>query len=181
MPTLHTNRLLLRKIESDDLHAVHELLSLQETDRFNAFGIPENLGITESIVSKWILDQNSEKIEAYTFAIESQSDGKFIGLISFRLGKPNYRNAEMWFKLHIDFWGLGYATEAVRAILKFGFNELKLHRIEAGCAVENLASFKVLEKTGMLLEGRKRQVLPLKTGWSDTFEFAILEKDKIFE
>jgi len=54
--------------------------------------------------------------------------------------------------------------------LDFGFNTLKLHRIEAGCAVNNLGSIKVLEKVGMLYEGRERKTLPLKSGWSDNFE-----------
>ena len=71
----------------------------------------------------------------------------------------------------------GYATEALKEILRFGFDQLNLHRIEAGCAVENVASIKVLEKAGMQREGRKRQVLPLKSGWSDNFEYAILAAD----
>lgn len=56
--------------------------------------------------------------------------------------------------------------------------KLKLHRIEAGCAVGNIASIKVLEKAGMIREGRLRQVLPLKSGWSDNFQYSILETDK---
>ena len=67
--------------------------------------------------------------------------------------------------------------ESLKAIISFGFETLKLHRIEAGCAVDNIGSFKVLEKAGMIREGRLRQVLPLKTGWSDNFEYSILETD----
>lgn len=59
-----------------------------------------------------------------------------------------------------------------------GLFGLKLHRIQAGCAVENTGSIKVLEKAGMIREGRRRQVLPLKSGWSDNFEYAILETDE---
>ena len=74
-------------------------------------------------------------------------------------------------------WGQGYATEAVKAVLRFGFETLKLHRIEAGCAIANVGSIKVLEKSGMALEGRRREILPLKSGWSDNFSYAILESD----
>jgi ribosomal-protein-alanine N-acetyltransferase len=49
--------------------------------------------------------------------------------------------------------------------------------MEAGCAVDNKGSFTVLEKAGMVREGRLRQVLPLKSGWSDNFEYSILESD----
>jgi RimJ/RimL family protein N-acetyltransferase len=49
--------------------------------------------------------------------------------------------------------------------------------MEAGCAADNIGSIRTLEKVGMVKEGRKRKVLPLKSGWSDTFEYAILESD----
>jgi RimJ/RimL family protein N-acetyltransferase len=61
--------------------------------------------------------------------------------------------------------------------MNFGFKTLKLHRIEAGCAVDNIGSIKVLEKAGMTKEGRRREILPLKSGWSDNFEYAIVETD----
>ena len=62
-------------------------------------------------------------------------------------------------------------------IIEFCFNELKLHRIQAGCAVDNISSIKVLEKSGMTKEGRGRQVLPLSNGWSDNYEYSILDTD----
>ena len=63
-------------------------------------------------------------------------------------------------------------------MIDYGFDKLNLHRIQAGCAVENTGSIKVLEKVGMKREGRGRQILPLKSGWSDNFEYSILETDK---
>ena len=63
-------------------------------------------------------------------------------------------------------------------MVDFGFGELKLHRIQAGCAVENLSSIKVLEKNGFRYEGRRRKILPLKSGWVDNYEYAILETDE---
>lgn len=93
------------------------------------------------------------------------------------LGKPKFRKGEVWYKFHSNFWNKGYATESLNRILTFGFEELKLHRIEAGCAVDNIGSIRTLERVGMLKEGRKRKVLPLKNGWSDTFEYAILDSD----
>ncbi len=71
---------------------------------------------------------------------------------------------------------MGYTTEALDRILKFAFEELNLHRIEAGCAIENLASARVLEKAGFKLEGTKRKNLPIRGEWKDSFSFAILEK-----
>lgn len=172
---LKSERLNLRLINLSDLEAIHELHGLAETDRFNALGIPENIENTKLIIEPWIAENQKTKPQIFTFAIESQN--QFIGLIALNLGKEKHKSAEVWYKLHTNFWNKGYATEALKAIINFGFNDLKLHRISAGCAVENIGSIRVLEKVGMTLEGRKRQNLPLKTGWSDNFEYAILETD----
>ena len=173
-----TDRIKLRLIELSDLESIHQLLSLPETDEYNVLGIPKDIKETESIIKPWIAENNLNEIRNYTFAIEDQLNKKFIGLFGLKLGTKKYKRGEVWYKIHVDFWNKGYATESLKAILSFGFETLKLHRMEAGCAVENIGSIKVLEKVGMVREGRKRQTLPLKTGWSDNFEYSILETDE---
>ncbi|WP_343485828.1 GNAT family N-acetyltransferase [Allomuricauda sp. d1] len=174
---LETTRLIISSISFDDLEKIHELHSLPETDEFNTLGIPKNIDETKSVIAEWI-EKSSEKNESFTLKIELSKSKQFIGLISLNLGSPKFRIAEVWYKLHSDFWNQGYATESLKKVLEFGFTELNLHRIEAGCAVENIGSIKVLEKVGMIREGRKRKVLPLKKGWSDNFHYAILSTDK---
>jgi [ribosomal protein S5]-alanine N-acetyltransferase len=170
--------LRLRYIRNDDLDSIHHLHSLPETNKFNTLGIPEHIDVTKHILDQWIEELNKIPIQCYTFIIERKETNQFTGVIALNLGKPNYRSAEIWFKLLPEFWGKGYATEAVKEIIHFGFQDLKLHRIEAGCAVDNIASIKVLEKAGMQQEGRTRKKLPLQSGWSDHFEYAILEEDR---
>jgi len=177
-PELKTERTMLRLIELTDLNSIHNLHSLPETDEFNALGIPESISVTEQIITPWIAENNLKHIKNYTFVITSKEDEQFIGLFGFKIGNEKYKRGEVWFKLHVDHWRKGYGTECLKAILNYGFNTLNLHRIEAGCAVGNTGSVKVLEKAGMIREGRGRQVLPLKSGWSDNFEYAILESDK---
>jgi RimJ/RimL family protein N-acetyltransferase len=175
---LFSKRLKLRLIETSDLIAIHELHSLTETDEFNTLGIPEDNTETKKIIEGWITANKEEEIINYTFVVEENSTNHFIGLIAVSLGNKKHRKAEVWYKLHLNYWGKGYGTEALNRILDFGLSGLKLHRIEAGCAVNNSASIKVLEKTGMIQEGRGRQSLPLKSGWSDNFKYAILESDQ---
>ena len=174
---LQSERLLISPISLDDLTHIHELHSLPETDEFNTLGIPKNLEETREILSGWIEKNNSGQHTNFAFKIELAEGKDFVGLIALNLGMPKFKIAEVWYKLHSKFWGNGYATESLNQILKFGFGELGLHRIEAGCAVNNLGSIRVLEKAGMTREGRKRKVLPLKSGWSDNFHYAILESD----
>jgi ribosomal-protein-alanine N-acetyltransferase len=175
---LFNERLKLRLIEFSDLNAIHGLHSLTETDRYNTLGIPETIEVTKEIITPLISDNQQQNILNYTFAIEELRTGTFIGLLGFKLGAKKYNNAEVYYKLNVHYWGKGYATEALNLVLDFGFKNLKLHRITAGCAIDNIASIKVLEKVGMKREGHARQILPLKSGWSDNFEYAILETDK---
>ncbi len=175
---LSSERLKLRLIELSDLDSIHALHSLPETDKFNTLGIPENIEETKLILNDWILENKKSECKNFTFAIEQNVSQKFTGLIAIKIGSKKFKNGEVWYKLNSNYWGKGFGTESLNSILSFGFEKLKLHRIEAGCAVENIGSIKVLEKVGMTKEGRKRQVLPLKSGWSDNFEYAILETDE---
>ncbi|HAS47224.1 MAG TPA: GNAT family N-acetyltransferase [Microscillaceae bacterium] len=173
-----TPRTVLRLISMGDLEAIHVLHSLPETDEFNTLGIPENLEETQEIIEQWVAANQLKDIKNYTFKIELLPDNQLIGLFGLRLGNEKYRRAEVWYKIHSSYWKQGFATEVLAAMIDFGFDQLNLHRIQAGCAVDNIGSIKVLEKVGMIREGRGRQILPLKSGWSDNFEYAILDSDE---
>jgi RimJ/RimL family protein N-acetyltransferase len=175
---LKSERIKLRLIELSDLNSIHNLHSLPETDEFNALGIPKNIDETKSIIEPWIAENNLSEIKNYTFAIEQNNNDKFIGILGLKLWSKKHRRGEIWYKIHSNYWRKGFATESVNLILDYGFKTLNLHRIQAGCAVDNIGSIKVLEKVGMIKEGRGRQLLPLKNGWSDNFEYSILETDK---
>lgn len=71
----------------------------------------------------------------------------------------------------------GYATEVCKFLINFGFEKLKLHKVEAGVAVDNKASIKVLEKSGMTQEGLRRKMLPIRGEWKDSYHYAIVEDD----
>ncbi|PHR46185.1 MAG: GNAT family N-acetyltransferase [Fluviicola sp.] len=174
---LKSARTVLRIVIENDLEFIHSLHSLKETDRYNTLGIPADVSETKKVLDKWLSDYNASPIASYTFIIQDVVSEKPIGVIGLKMGHPKYKRAEVWFKLHKDFWSQGYATEALNILLNFSFNTLVLHRLEAGCAVDNIGSIKVLEKTGFVREGRCRKVLPLESGWSDNYEYAILETD----
>lgn len=175
---LHTERLSLRPVVIGDLDRIHELHSLEETDRFNTLGIPKDTEETRLICEGWITENTKENNRRFIFVIELLADTQFIGLAGMNLGKEKYRNAEVWFKFHSRFWNKGYATETLKQLIAFGFDDLQLHRIEAGCATENTGSVKVMEKAGMIREAHTRQLLPLKSGWADNYGYAILSTDK---
>lgn len=174
---LQTERLLLKELSLTDLNEVHQLLSLPEVDEFNTLGIPETIQITEILLKEWLEQQSVLPRMSYTFSIKLIQKKQFIGLIALNLGKVNFKIAEVWYKLHPTYWKQGYTKEALAKLIKFAFLDLRLHRIEAGCAVENIASIKVLENVGMTREGSKRKVLPIRGNWVDNYFYAILETD----
>lgn len=175
--TLQTERLRIRELIAADIPNIHQLLCLPETDEFNTLGIPDNLQTTESLVNGWLTAQTENPRNNYVWCIQNAHDKNFIGLIALTPGKPHYKTAEVWYKIHVNHYNNGYTTEALNSLLAFAFNHLKLHRIEAGCAVENIASYKVLEKAGMKREGIKRKKLPVRGKWLDNYFYAILEED----
>lgn len=177
MLTLETGRLLLRSVAATDIAAVHELHSLPETDQFNTLGIPDNIQVTRELVGDWLLKQQAQPCTAYVLAIVTRHDDRLVGLMGMNLVRPKSARAEIWYKLHKDYWNKGYTTEALNRLLLFAFEDLALHRIEAGCATENVASIKVLEKVGMQREGHCRKILPVRGEWLDNYLYALLEED----
>jgi RimJ/RimL family protein N-acetyltransferase len=175
---LETSRLRLIELDKEVLRDIHELHSNPKVDEFNTLGIPENIFTTERLMNEWLEQSVAMPRISYVFQIRLADSDKFVGLIALNLGKPGFKSAEIWYKTLPNFWGKGYSTERVEAILNFGFRNLNLHRIEAGCAVDNIASVKVLQKTGFSKEGKKRRNLPIRGEWVDNYFFAILETDR---
>lgn len=175
---LTSPNLLLRPIKKGDLSSMHALSSNPEVEKYNTMGIPKDISVTKSILKDRLKDNKIVPFQNYTLAILEKGTGNFIGMFGIVRGRPKQQKAELWYKFHPDFWGKGLATEAVHCVLDFCFDEMKLHRVEAGCAVENIASIRVLEKVGMSREGLARKILPLDSGWSDGYSFGILATDK---
>jgi [ribosomal protein S5]-alanine N-acetyltransferase len=172
---LQSKRLNFQLLSLADLDNIHELHSIGETDEYNSLGIPYSIETTAKIVHDWLEGQISNPKKSYVFCIDEIATKKFIGLIALNIGKERFKVAEVWYKLNVHYWYKGYGTEALQRLLSFGFTELDLHRIEAGCAVDNIASVRVLEKAGMEREGLKRRNLPIRGEWKDSYSYAILE------
>jgi RimJ/RimL family protein N-acetyltransferase len=114
---------------------------------------------------------------AYHLAIVLRATDRLIGGCRIEIRNAASVSGDIGYVLASDAWGRGYATEATRALLDFGFQGLALHRIWATCDVENRASARVLEKIGMEQEGHLRQNVRRKGEWRDSYLYAILEPE----
>src|SRR4051812_7450109 len=119
-----TERLNIKDLSLDFLEDIHRLHSLPEVDEFNTLGIPGTLEVSKALIISWLEKQNSNPRISYTFCVILSHTNEFIGLISINIGKPDYRIAEVWYKTDPVHWNKGYTTEALLAIIKFGFKDL---------------------------------------------------------
>lgn len=109
------------------------------------------------------------------FLLEAPLDGRFLGSVCLMIEREAPSSAELGYWFAREAWGKGYATEASRAILAFGFDQLKLHRIWGKCHERNPASARVMEKLGMSREGTLHEHVWLRDHYRTSHLYAILE------
>jgi len=152
-PTLETPRLGLRPYDTSD---IAELLPLVGSREVAATTLRIAHPYTEEHARAFLaLADEPDKI---WLAITLRNDGRQIGGIGLRL-EPQHRHAELGYWLGVQYWGLGYATEAAQEMIRYGFQDLGLHRIFASHFAHNPASGRILKKLGMRWEGCQRQHL----------------------
>ena len=114
--------------------------------------------------------------QAYTFAIiEAQSDC-FAGVMGIHPVREHKR-AEVGYWIGLPWWGRGLATQALRLVIQFGFEELGLKRIAAGHFARNPASGRVMQKANMRCEGTRRAYHYHRDGCQDSVWYAILREE----
>ncbi len=175
MPTLETERLILRGFQLEDANEFEGLIAPQEvTDGTLSFPhpVPEGWGIER--INRMI--ERFESGEHIEFAICARESGALIGGIGLGI-TARHRRGHLGYWLGVDFWRQGYATEAASAVLDYGFQHFELHRIEAGHYPRNPASGRVLEKIGMRFEGIMRGDLLKGDQFEDTVLYARLSTD----
>lgn len=174
---LYSNRLILKEISWDDLEKSHQLYSLPEVDEFNTQGISRNLENTKNIIRPAIEAQKEENRKSYQWKIIKKDSEEFIGMAGISLSANRFKLGEIFYELLPAYWGHGFATEVAKTLIKAGFQDFHLHKVEAGVATENIASIRVLEKAGMTREGLRRKILPIRGEWKDNYHYAIVEDD----
>ena len=180
---LKTPRLLLREFEEEDLLQVHEYLSDPEVFLYMIGGSADQQQSKESI--RKIIEARSEKPRLdYSLVVTLNEKGRVIGGSRVRVLDPTlnlvYRllgQAYIGFWLNRRFWGQGYGIEVAKALLSFGFDGLRLHRIFAWCDAENVSSARILDKIGMRREGVLVKNWMVRGNWRDAFLYAMLDSE----
>lgn len=174
-PIIKTERLILRPFELSDSKRVQELAGDSKISK-TTLNIPHPYedGLAESWISAHRDNLNSGK--SITYAIVKKDTDELIGSISLMLNKI-HKKAELGYWIGVPYWKKGYCTEASQRIIEFGFRELQLNRIYALAMVDNVGSWRVMEKVKMKYEGTRRQDV-IKNGVSvDLKSYGILREE----
>jgi ribosomal-protein-alanine N-acetyltransferase len=173
--TLDTARLLLRDFAEDDLADVHAFRGDPEVARLMDFG-PETLEQTRAWLDGAIHHNRARPRRAYNLAVVRRADARVIGWLGFGESSRYPAGSGRFgagYALAREAWGQGFAAEALRAAIDHCFAALGARRVSAWCWADNLASARVMEKTGMRFEGHSERVEP-KTGMEmKCLEYAI--------
>jgi [ribosomal protein S5]-alanine N-acetyltransferase len=167
---IQTERLLIRPFRLSDWPAVHTYTSDAEVMAF----VPEGQ-MTKEQTRQFVADNAGPN--ATHHAVDILAENQLIGHMTFH---PWYapRIYEIGWVFHPHYHGKGYATEAAAALLRYGFESLRVHRVIATCQPENPASWRVMERLGMKREGHLRQCIERDDGsWWDEYFYALLEEE----
>ena len=160
IPTLKTERLTLRRMLVSDYDDMYEYARLETVTRYLTWYLHKNREYTREYLQ--YIGTHYTIGDFFDWGVIHNGDDKFIGTCGFTKFDYNHNCGEIGYVLNPEYWGQGIADEAVREVMRFGFDVLGLNRIEAKFIEGNDSSKRVMEKTGMTFEGYHRKSMLIK-------------------
>lgn len=145
-------RVSLRAIEESDVTAYHAWINDEETNQWRGLYHPTSVEESQS----WIAKQRQKDATALSLAIET-ADSKLIGFVGLQNVCSRSHRAEIWIYIGSkDHWGQGVGEDTIRALCRYAFQEMNLHRVWLECNPEFSNVVHCYEKVGFLREGTLR-------------------------
>lgn len=174
IPTLETPRLLLRQLTIADINAIEKFTTDDEVTVFLTWDTHQSLNETEAFLNELLKKYEHGSL---IWGIMVKENDRLVGIIEFSEYRRDEKIAEMSCVIAKSYWGNDYASEATQALIRYGFSELKLERIQASYFSENISSERVLQKAGLFYEGTQRRGKFAKGHYHDVKLYAILRSD----
>ena len=164
----------LRALSNADLPAVLPLIQ-DPAVAATTLRIPSPC--TEVDLERWFKQhqQDTKQGKSARWAVITEPS-TFVGMVKLAF-RPEFESAELGYWVGRPYWGQGYATEAARRVIEYGFEELKLNRIETHAMVHNGASFRIFDKLGMQPEGYHRQLIKKAGKFIDVKSYSVLRSE----
>jgi [ribosomal protein S5]-alanine N-acetyltransferase len=170
---LQTERLILRRLTIEDTESVYNnWANDDEVTYYLSWPTHKDKNVTKGVLENWI--KNYSKNDFYQWAIVPKAINEPIGTISVVDKNDDIQMVEIGYCIGRKWWNKGITSEALNAIIKYFFEEIKVNRIEAWHDIKNQNSGKVMAKCEMKCEGNLRQSRKNNTGISDHIIYGIL-------
>ena len=173
-PTIETERLRLRELRDEDAPAVFDLFRRDEVTRYYDVETMTHATAASTLIT--FMRQRYDSRAGIRWALEDTASRTFVGTIGFNNINQVARKGLIGYELVPAAWGRGLATEAVRAVVRFGHERVELNRIEAVVMLDNHASARVLQKAGFVEEGVLRAFGYWKGRYHDLRMFSVLRE-----
>ncbi|WP_435171439.1 GNAT family N-acetyltransferase [Paenibacillus glycanilyticus] len=173
-PVLETDRLLLREITCEDRSDIFACFSNKQVTMYYGQEALEHMDQAQALID--FFSRSYAEKRGIRWGIERKEAKNLIGTVGFNQWSPKHRRAEVGYELLPESWRNGYASEAISAVLQFGFQELKLNRIGAVVFKENVASNHLLTKLGFQQEGILRDYMVQDGKAYDTYIYSLLNR-----
>lgn len=175
LPTITTERLVLRPFALSDAADVQRLAG-HPAVADTTLSIPHPY--PDGAAEQWISGhaERFQQREILVLAVTLRATGELAGAISLTLRDSDYR-AELGYWMGVPYWNHGYCSEAARALVAYGFEQMGLHRIYAHHLTRNPASGRVMQKAGMTYEGTQRQHIKKNERYEDVACYGILRSE----
>ena len=173
-PVTLTGRVVtLREFRSDDAADSLAIVGDDQVTQWLSFD-SRDLDAAQAMIDGAVHRAQDEPRTEYYLAVTGEGD-ELVGFA--RLAFTGVKAAKLGYAIRADRWGKGYASDATRHMVTFGFEELRLHRISAAIGPDNAASIAVVRKLGMQYEGRIRDHVFTNDAWRDSLLYAVLEHE----
>ncbi|MGZ7209868.1 MAG: GNAT family N-acetyltransferase [Methanobacterium sp.] len=174
-PEIHTERLFLRKISLNDAETLFQYWSDPEVTKYLNVNTFSKIEQAYSMIR--LLNSLHTKREGIRWAITVKKDKSIIGTCGYNNWIKRSSRGEIGYELGRKYWGKGYAREAVKEILKYGFKKMNFNRIEAFTVPEAISSIKLLEELGFKKEGLLKEYGYWNGKYWDENIYSLLKKD----
>ncbi|HDX9591049.1 TPA: GNAT family N-acetyltransferase [Bacillus pseudomycoides] len=174
-PSLETNRLQLRELTLVDADTMFQYFAKEPVLRYFGMDSFQNIEEVKNVIRNF--RSRYEEGSAFRWGIVLKGTDQLIGTCGFHLINNKHRRAEIGYELDETYWGKGYATEALQAILTYGFETLYYERISAVVYPENESSRKLLQKAGFAEEGLLRKYMIQNDVMHDAIMYSLLKEE----
>lgn len=174
---LHSSRLILRNFKEEDLDTFIGYRNIPEVAKYQGWKLPYTREAGLKFIHE-IKNMEAPKQGSWLqFGVELKETGELVGDIGVRIKESDARQAVIGYTLAPAHWRKGFATETIACLLDYLFADLDLHRVAADCDVENVASWRTLEKLGFRREAHFLESYLVDGVYTSEYHYGMLQRE----